>query len=268
MCIHNMNNLHTLVTVLFVGSTLATTSRIVGGKDTSIEQYPDIVQVEMHLGWGVWNQECGANILKTYWILSAAHCFDDWLYTPEDRRIRAGSTYRNTGGFIHYVEYEINHPGFHVASPFDADITVVKLKTPLNLSPSIQRGTIIKHGFVTPDNLPVVHAGWGDTSFNGLPSSILQHVQVYTVNNDLCNQRYRQLGGSSVTRNMICAGLLDVGGRDACQGDSGGPLYARGDRGNVIIGVVSWGHRCANATYPGISTNVASYTNWVLEKAR
>lgn len=101
---------------------------------------------------------------------------------------------------------------------------------------------------------------WG-----GQPSIILQHVQMYTINNDLCRNRYRELPGSPVvTSNMICAGLLDVGGRDACQGDSGGPLYA----GDIIVGVVSWGHRCANETYPGLSTSVTSYTSWVLANAR
>jgi trypsin len=47
------------------------------------------------------------------------------------------------------------------------------------------------------------------------------------------------------------------------QGDSGGPvLYS-----NVVIGIVSWGHGCANETYPDVSTNVASYTDWIVSVA-
>lgn len=63
-----------------------------------------------------------------------------------------------------------------------------------------------------------------------------------------------------VTENMICAGIWGEGGKDACQGDSGGPLYYD----NITIGVVSWGMGCARADYPGVSTSVASYTNWII----
>ncbi|XP_028164083.1 trypsin, alkaline A-like [Ostrinia furnacalis] len=90
-------------------------------------------------------------------------------------------------------------------------------------------------------------------------------VQVFTINNDLCRERYEMLDDPwyVVTENMICVGILDVGGRDACQGDSGGPLYFQ----NILIGVISWGHLCANKTFPGVSVAVSSYINWIVETA-
>ncbi|CAK1545771.1 unnamed protein product [Leptosia nina] len=252
------------VAILFVaGIANVQCGRIVGGDETTIEKYPYLVQVEFHLGWGHWEQNCGANILTRTCLLSAAHCFNGGIYRPSDRRVRASTTHRHTGGSVHYVEFERNHPGYHVAAVWDADITVVKLTTPLIYSPSVQRGTIVTQGFQLPDNTPVMHAGWGHTSWGGVFSPVLRHVEMFTINHDLCRERYALLR-STITRNMICAGLLDVGGRDACQGDSGGPLYA----GNIIVGVVSWGHRCANETFPGISTSVASYTDWVVANAR
>ncbi|CAF4840781.1 unnamed protein product [Pieris macdunnoughi] len=251
------------VVLLFAGCALASSNRIVGGEETKIENYPYIVQVEMYNS-GNWNQGCGANIILRNWVVSAAHCFEGWTYRPEHRRIRAGSTYRNEGGYVHYVDFERNHPEYGVIATFDADINVVKLTTPLVWSPSIQRGTIVPQGYVLPDNTPVVHAGWGNTTPGGSPSRVLRHVEIYKVNNSLCTDRYNQLPGPNVSPNMICAGLLDIGGRDACQRDSGGPLYA----GNVIVGIVSWGHGCANARYPGISTKVSSYTNWIIQNAR
>ncbi|XP_041983200.1 trypsin, alkaline A-like [Aricia agestis] len=97
----------------------------------------------------------------------------------------------------------------------------------------------------------------------GSASPVLLDVTIYTVNTDECADRYLTLPTPGiVTENMICAGILDVGGKDACQGDSGGPLYY-GD--NILVGVVSWGHGCANETYPGISTAVGSYTQWILD---
>lgn len=102
----------------------------------------------------------------------------------------------------------------------------------------------------------------------GAASPVLLETTIYTVNNEICAARYMTLPTPAVvTENMICAGLLDVGGRDACQGDSGGPLYYQydqdGSRVSLIVGVVSWGHGCANETFPGVSTAVSPYTDWI-----
>ncbi|KAJ0172392.1 hypothetical protein K1T71_012365 [Dendrolimus kikuchii] len=238
--------------------------RIVGGQPTSIENYPSIVQVDfLGVFSGVWGQSCAANILNSRYVLSAAHCFEGILYSPSNRRIRAGSTNRNTGGVLAYVTREYNHPTYG-QNGFDGDISVILLTTALTYNPVIQPGTIIAQNTQLPDNVPVVHAGWGATSQGGLASSVLLDVTIYTVNNDLCKERYLTLPNPGiVTPNMICAGILDVGGKDACQGDSGGPLYF----GDIIIGVVSWGHGCANETFPGISTAVSPYTDWIVATA-
>lgn len=97
---------------------------------------------------------------------------------------------------------------------------------------------------------------------------MLLDVTVQTVNNELCRQRYADppnpINRGTVTPNMICAGILDEGGKDACQGDSGGPLYY----GDVLVGIVSWGGDCADPYLPGVSANVASYTNWIVNNAQ
>ena len=58
---------------------------------------------------------------------------------------------------------------------------------------------------------------------------------------------------------MFCAGILDVGGKDACQGDSGGPVTLNGQ----LVGATSWGYGCAQAKYPGLYTDVAMFRNWI-----
>lgn len=63
---------------------------------------------------------------------------------------------------------------------------------------------------------------------------------------------------------MICAGILDMGGKDSCQGDSGGPLIDPSTRKQV--GVVSWGKGCADARYPGIYSDVSTALDWITEK--
>lgn len=85
------------------------------------------------------------------------------LARPQNRRIRAGSTYRNLGGVLRNVAHIFNHPSFKLGG-YEGDIAVISLETPLVYSDSIAQGRIIGQGAVIPDNLPVVHAGWGRTS--------------------------------------------------------------------------------------------------------
>ncbi|XP_072933686.1 transmembrane protease serine 9-like [Epargyreus clarus] len=262
LAVANMVTMWILALTLFAGAS-AGSNRIVGGNPTTIEQYPSIVQVEsLGVFTQVWSQSCAANILTRYYVLTAAHCFDGPLYNPRNRRIRGGTTQRSYGGIVSYVQQEFNHPSYGVLG-FDGDISVIRLLNPLIYSPVVQQGTIVAQSTRIPDNSPVVHAGWGAISQGGPASPILLDTTIYTINNELCAQRYLELPRPGiVTPNMICAGLLDIGGRDACQGDSGGPLYY----GTIIIGVVSWGHGCANATFPGISTAVSPYTDWIVSK--
>nr|XP_034836191.1 trypsin, alkaline C-like [Maniola hyperantus] len=236
--------------------------KIVGGEPTTVDVHPSIVQIDIQNVWtGAWNQGCGGTILTARTVLSAAHCFVPPLYRPRFRRVRAGATYRHQGGSIAYVEDAFKHPSYG-QNGFDGDIVVVRLIERLVYSSVIQQAAIPPQDSFIPDNLPVVHAGWGSTVLDGPPSEVLQHVQVYTINNDLCRERYDALPEDApVTKNMICVGILDVGGKDACHGDSGGPLYY----GNITIGVVSWGRGCAHATYPGVSTAVAPYVDWIID---
>ncbi|KAI5637943.1 trypsin domain-containing protein [Phthorimaea operculella] len=295
--------MNALTIVLLAGACLASAAgnRIVGGELTTINEYPGIVAIE-NLSWltETWAQSCAGNILTTRWIVSAAHCFEGfWLtetwaqscagniltvrwivsaahcfeglfYEPRRRRIRAGSSFRNTGGQVIGVVSEFKHPTYG-SYGMDGDINVILLQSPLEYNPVVAAVNIVSQGFELPDDSPVVHAGWGTTSSGGTLSEQLRDVTIYTINRELCRDRYWNeppVGARPVTENMICAGILDVGGKDACQGDSGGPLYytdAVGTR--ILVGIVSWGLGCANATFGGLSTRVSSYTDWIIETA-
>ncbi|HEX2449060.1 MAG TPA: trypsin-like serine protease [Methyloceanibacter sp.] len=84
-----------------------------------------------------------------------------------------------------------------------------------------------------------------------------------------CADLYKSVGYEGPTstidvkRNICAAGK----GRraDSCQGDSGGPLVAKVQDKFVQVGVVSWGHSCADGVFPGVYTKVSSYTDWINE---
>ncbi|WP_241017441.1 trypsin-like serine protease, partial [Enterobacter hormaechei] len=154
------------------------------------------MQVDMQgIFSGTWSQGCGANIITNLHVVSAAHCFAGWTYLgPQYRRIRAGSSLRNTGGVIVYIVSEHNHPSYGTLG-YDGDVSVVRLATPLTFSPVIQAIPIPSQGSQLTDNVPVVHAGWGTTiaGVSASVSPVLLETTIYTVNNQLCANRYASL---------------------------------------------------------------------------
>ncbi|XP_013186053.1 trypsin, alkaline C [Amyelois transitella] len=239
-------------------------SRIIGGSDTAIENYPAVVQVEFRTIF-TWTQQCAGSILNSVYILSAAHCFSGSLYSDRDRRIRAGTANRHTGGSVVEISHAINHPDFNSRN-LDSDITVVRLSSQLIFGTTIQQAVIIGSGFDFPGNIPVTYVGWGLTSTTGSAShaDVLQEVEVQSVDRSFCAQRYQSLQSPrDITSNMICAGVLNEGGRDACKDDAGGPLFYQ----NIQIGIISWGQGCALPDFPGVSTDVASFTDWIIATA-
>ncbi|XDV11711.1 hypothetical protein PO909_000569 [Leuciscus waleckii] len=92
--------------------------------------------------------------------------------------------------------------------------------------------------------------------------NILQEVKIPIVNNSVCNNTYGGIN-VSITNNMICAGLLNQGGKGPCQGDSGGPMASR--KGSLWIqsGIVSFSAGCADPNYPGVYSRVSQYQDWI-----
>ncbi|XP_058629500.1 plasma kallikrein-like [Onychostoma macrolepis] len=94
----------------------------------------------------------------------------------------------------------------------------------------------------------------------GVSPNILQEVMIPVVSNSDCDDAYDFL---KITSNMICAGLLNEGGKDSCQGDSGGPLVTRNGSLWIKSGVVSFGIKCADPKYPGVYARVSQYQDWI-----
>ncbi|XP_028159088.1 trypsin, alkaline C-like [Ostrinia furnacalis] len=233
--------------------------RIIGGSLVSISQYPEMVGLLYSLTGVGHRQWCGGTTLNSRAILTAAHC------TMEDPPFRwsarVGSNNANSGGTVIASQQIINHPQFTRAD-FNNDICVIITSTNIPFSANVQPGRIAGTNYHLADNEPVWAAGWGTTWQGGWNSEQLRHVQVYSVNQEACRQRYA-VTNNVVNDNMLCSGILDVGGRDQCQGDSGGPLFHHG----VVVGVCSWGRGCAQPQFPGVNTRVSRYTDWIRQHA-
>ncbi|XP_046964189.1 trypsin, alkaline C-like [Vanessa cardui] len=230
-------------------------TRIVGGSDANIEDYPfmavilvsneDYIQIRFQ-------PFCGGSLITTRAVLTAAHSTTFFLQIISECDLAHHS-----------------HPGYAWPDLYH-DIAILKLATPAVLSNRVALAPIAGPNYIVPDNSTVTATGWGVLEYGGEPSDILQQVDIKKVNHDICRENYAELQSllgelevPNVTSEMVCAGILGVGGKDACQGDSGGPLLHQG----VIIGVTSWGHQCAHPKYPGVYVNVLSYTSWIVDNA-
>lgn len=102
------------------------------------------------------------------------------------------------------------HPGY-VNETASNDIAIVELKTPLEISESVN--TIDLPGEEELEDGTFVNVtGYGATFRK---SQRLQVVQVPIVSREKCREAYRPLE-MHVGEDMICAGLLGKGGKDSC----------------------------------------------------
>ncbi|XP_069703487.1 trypsin-1-like isoform X2 [Periplaneta americana] len=131
-------NLRCLQLLLFVvtvsGAHVETPdSRIVAGSETTIEEYPYQLSMQLQPKDKLIHN-CGASIISEKWALSAAHCVEglplDWM------SLRAGSTYASKGGSLHKVKkiYMNNYD----PENYENDICLLEVEPPFEYSKSVQ----------------------------------------------------------------------------------------------------------------------------------
>ncbi|XP_023234477.1 uncharacterized protein LOC111634033 [Centruroides sculpturatus] len=239
-------------------------SLVAGGRNAKLFSWPWMVSIHYRTFIGE-SYLCGGCIISDQYILTASHCFGESGLKPATEYIvKTKGLFKNEGS-DHYLDKVILHPGYKVGQYYD-DIALLKLKEPIIFQETVLPACL---PFENKDylNEKATVLGWGDTSYAGRPSEILQEVTINVVSNKNCNASYSKLRQSSlrrgITENFICAGV-NQGGKDACQGDSGGPLLVENESNIwMVVGVVSFGYQCAKVGFPGVYTRVSKYIPWI-----
>lgn len=289
--------------------TEAADTRIYGGRPAQQGAWP--WQVSLHTASRVGqdqesrvlSQFCGGSLIARQWVLTAAHCVQNWekKITPANEiLIRTGNVNLWEGDF-RQVSAVLPHPDYNPQRT-DNDVALIKLAQPISQSsgpvgaiPVLQNGADLRPG-------PAVSIGWGLMEGGKIPG-VLMETEIDVVPNDTCNagfaeQTKRDLGsyllsmgaaneipeekleqafsilvpniGDALTNNMICAGVAS-GERSSCNGDSGGPLMMRrSDGGWIQVGIVSWGKMplgaetsCGLPSLYGVYTRASNYFDWI-----
>ncbi|XP_059108082.1 transmembrane protease serine 9 isoform X1 [Peromyscus eremicus] len=235
--------------------------RIVGGMEAAPGEFPWQVSLrENH------EHFCGATIIGARWLVSAAHCFNEFQ-DPAQWAAQAGSVHLS-GSEASAVRARVlrisKHPAYD-ADTADFDVAVLELARPLPFGRYVQPACLPAATHVFPPRKKCLISGWGYLKEDFLVKpEVLQKATVELLDQRLCASLY----GHSLTDRMLCAGYLD-GKVDSCQGDSGGPLVCEEPSGRFFLaGIVSWGIGCAEARRPGVYTRVTRLRDWILEVTR
>ncbi|XP_076998559.1 neurotrypsin [Tamandua tetradactyla] len=240
--------------------------RIVGGRNSLRGGWPWQVSLRLKSSHGDGRLLCGATLLSSCWVLTAAHCFKRYGNSTRNYAVRVGDYHTLVPEEFEEeigVQQIVIHREYRPDSS-DYDIALVKLQ-----GPEEQCARFSNH--VLPACLPrwrerpqktapnCYITGWGDTG--RAYSRTLQQAAIPLLPKRFCEQRYK----GRFTGRMLCAGNLHERKRaDSCQGDSGGPLMCeRPGESWVVFGVTSWGYGCGVKGSPGVYTKVSAFVPWI-----
>ena len=136
--------------------------RIVGGRVTNVNFWPwqiSLRQGNMHF--------CGGSIIARHFIITAAHCFDnrsrnvnDWVVYAAKSKLRNGE--RGEIGPLH-ISSIIIHPDYGRVKPYDSDLAIIQLITPLNYSNTVYPICLPNNGNIARVGSECFVTGFGKT---------------------------------------------------------------------------------------------------------
>lgn len=239
---------------------------IVGGIEAPQGRYTYAVSLK-DIGSG--SHFCGGSLIDRTVVLTAAHCvaFDDNFTVVVGRRNLTDET---VGDVVAVVE-KVLHPRYDMSSSEDYDVALLFLMRPTTADVDVVR--INADGSIPIPRQAVTYLGWGEIDSD--PSTVntsttLREVETNVISNEQCGAiegivdetGVRESYDGLITDNMICTSAID---KDSCQKDSGGPLIFRGNdsNGDLLLGVSSWGIKCASSVFPGVSARISAVHSWI-----
>lgn len=186
-------------------------TRIVNGFNATVGQFPHQVSLR---SYSTGSHFCGASIIGSRWILTAAHCVK--RRTADSFFAVVGALELAQGGTVHNISINKPHPDY-VAGQFGDDIALLKTAEEIQFSDFVKPIALPTEN--TLPKIPVELSGWGKTDpiQNTLPN-ILQFMNSTTIGPVECKKRLPDVGYHNFEK-LVCHRPNRAAG--ACFGDSG-----------------------------------------------
>lgn len=240
--------------------------RVVGGINADKHAHPWMAYLKMNVGNYGMEYRCGGSLFTDRHIISAAHCFSGYKINYVDVGLgkhdtstisEDGSTWRKT------TQYVV-HPNYDDALIMN-DIAIVILDEAVTFTEAIRPICLPPADGLSLDDKAVTASGWGATSYGGYEADILQEVALTVQSNSDCEDDWQKKFNDDyffIFDSQLCAMKP---GKDTCSGDSGGPLIYKGedDESWVLVGITSFGYKCADPDVAGVYTRVSKYIGWI-----
>jgi len=254
---------------------------ISNGSDAHFQVSPYVCSIR-HRATG--RHFCGGVLLGTRSVLTAAYCVSPIVFNsnPEVWCVNIQDVNNASHGAVDAVRavktsiHECYDPRRYLN-----DIAILELNTSVLHGKPIENIIEVEKFENLNNGDKLIGLGWGKTETT-VPK-ILQQAVLPFIPHSECNTA--EIYNDTVdTGSMFCAGYFGAGS-DACAGDSGGPLVqkqhksstsdtstsgtedsSRNTGEDTLVGIVSWGSRCAATTsFPGVYARVDIHQDWIIQ---
>ncbi len=247
-------NIHILSTIVLTVITSlafpASAHAIFGGQDAGENEFPSQVSLEEN-GAHI----CGASLLSSTQILTAAHCVQN---VPKGNlSVRTGSIHRDRAKMTAAVKGVRIHPSYRKLTS-NHDLAILTLSKPVSGTPAelAQDKSVYRPGKMG------TMVGWGQVNVNGPLQTRLRKVTLPIISNERCAEIFGETSKTveKTTDSMVCISPADKTQRKSGgSGDSGGPLFINGK----LAGVFSLSQERSLAGYPSTFARTLPEMEWI-----